>query len=120
MAGTPAPRQAHFATRALRGSLRSVRALAGTPVIPAPLAWLTRFARSRHSEGLRPSDSPTLLLNGGDPCTPPSSLRYASPSPLAPLPSRAGGNPGPAPRRRSAVAVARRRLACAHSLRSFA
>src|SRR5882672_3476702 len=62
------------------------------------------------SEGLRPSDSPTLLLNGGDPCTPPSSLRCARSSQLAPLRSR--------PRaRNSRSALARRSRSAAEAAR---
>src|SRR5689334_5787930 len=84
MAGTPAPRQAHFATLALRSSLRSVRAAPLRPsVAPFRLSALNdarvalgaeaRSAKAAHSpcsfacdEGLRPSDSLTLLLDGGD------------------------------------------------------
>src|SRR5206468_8195812 len=56
-----------------------------------------------------------LLLNGGDPCTPPSSLRYARSSQLAPLPF---AYPRSALSRRSGEAAKADRVA--RSLRSLA
>src|SRR5437762_1482858 len=70
MAGSPAPRQAHFATLALRCSLRCVALLEWRgPLHPARLTSLRSHFAAR-SAALR-------FLNGGVPCTPPSSLRYA-------------------------------------------
>ena len=86
----------------LSGGLRPARpphALLGS-------AGLRRVPRrSRFAAEVGP-DPPTLLLNGGDPCTPPSSLRYARSSRLAPLRSPARGGPRP----RSAPAGALRAL----------
>src|SRR5439155_11405397 len=93
------------------------RALAGTPSIPAPLAWLTRCARSRSPGGLRPRGPPDTRARG-DPFDPRSacvahSLRSFAltrgASPLRLPDTRARGDPfDPRPPR------------AAHSLRSFA
>src|SRR3954469_4031163 len=101
MAGSPAPRQAPR-SRGPDAPLRSSHFLnGGVPCpppssslagarCPAPLVALPewRVPAPRQAPRSRGPDAPlrsSHFLNGGVPCTPPSSLRYARSSPLAPL-----------------------------------
>src|SRR6266508_1462233 len=78
MAGTPAPRQAHFAPLALRRSLRSGRDEWRGPLHPATLTSLHWLFAAR--------SAPFAIE--WRPLHPPSSLRSTGSSPLAPLRSR--------------------------------